>query len=244
MINSLKTRRTIRKYSDKEVNDTLLNSLLADAFRASNNGNMQTYSVVVTRSPEKKEKLAPLHFNQPCFKNAPVVLTFCADFRRFSQWCEASGAVPGYNNFLSFFSAATDALLVAQTFAVAAEDAGLGLCYLGTTNYNADGIIDALELPQLVFPITTITLGWPAETPAQPDRLDPQGLIHQETYKDVDVKALYAPKEALPEMQAFVKENGTKSLAHIFTDIRYTKPNNEFFSDALLKAIKRQGFMF
>ena len=101
-----------------------------------------------------------------------------------------------------------------------------------------------MELPQLVFPITTITLGWPAETPAQPDRLDPSGLIHQETYKDVDVKALYAPKEALPEMQAFVKENGTKSLAHIFTDIRYTKPNNEFFSEALLKAIKRQGFIF
>lgn len=243
-MNTLKTRRSIRKYSNKEVSDELLNSLLTDAFRASNTGNMQAYSVIVTRSAEQKEKLSPLHFNQPCLKSAPVVLTFCADFRRFSRWCKESGAEPGYNNYLSFYSATIDSMLVAQTFAVAAEEAGLGLCYLGTTNYTADGIIDALELPQLVFPVTTITVGWPDEAPAQTDRLDPQGIIHQETYKDVDIKPLYAPKEALPEMQAFVKENGKPSLAHVFTDVRYTKASNEFFSDALLKAIKRQGFIF
>lgn len=243
-MDSLRNRKSIRKYSNKEVSEELLNSLLTDAFRASNTGNMQTYSVIVTRSEQQKEKLLPFHFNQPSIKTAPVVLTFCVDFRRFSRWCVESGAEPGYNNFLSFYSATIDSMLAAQTFAVAAEDAGLGLCFFGTTNYNAEGIIDALELPELVFPVTTVTVGWPAENPSQSDRLDPLGLIHQETYKDVDVKALYATKEALPEMQAFVKENGKPSLAHVFTDVRYTKANNEFFSDALLKAIKRQGFVF
>lgn len=240
---TLKERRTIRKYSSKKVSDELLNALLADSFRASNTGNMQTYSVIVTRSAEQKKKLSPLHFSQPMIMEAPVVLTFCADFRRFSRWCEENGAVPGYDNMLSLISASTDALLVAQTFALAAEAIGLGLCYLGTVNYNTQGIIDVLKLPKLVFPVATITLGWPAEEPAQTDRLDPQGLIHQETYKEVDVKKLYAPKEALPEMQAFVKENNKPSLAHVFTEVRYTKANNEHFSADLLQAMKNQGFL-
>ncbi|MBP5708181.1 MAG: nitroreductase family protein, partial [Bacteroidales bacterium] len=138
MINNiLNTRRTIRKYSSKPIDDALLEDLLTKGCRASNTGNMQAYSIIVTRDEEKKKELAPCHFNQPMVVGAPVVLTFCADFNRFSKWCLERNAVPGYDNFLSFFSASIDALLVAQTVAVAAEEAGLGLCYLGTTTYTA-----------------------------------------------------------------------------------------------------------
>ena len=66
---------------------------------------------------------------------APVLLTFCADFNRFNKWCLLNNAVPGYDNFLSFMTAAIDALLVAQTVCIAAEARGLGICYLGTTTY-------------------------------------------------------------------------------------------------------------
>ena len=113
-------RLSIRKYSDKPLSDSLLNDLLEKSFRASNTGNMQTYSVIVTRSEEKKKALAPFHFNQPMICGAPVVLTFCADFYRFSQWCKARNAEPCYNNFLSFISATIDATIVAQTFAMLA----------------------------------------------------------------------------------------------------------------------------
>ena len=85
---SLKQRRTIRKYQQKDISSDLLNDLLETSFRASTVGNMQVYSVVVTRDAECKAKLAPAHFNQPMVQTAPVVLTFCIDLRRFSKWCE------------------------------------------------------------------------------------------------------------------------------------------------------------
>ena len=109
------TRRTIRKYADRAVSEELLNRLLTEAARTQTMGNLQLYSVVVTRDTAMKERLAPAHFNQPMVKEAPVVLTVCADFNRTSVWARNRKAEPGYNNFLSFINAATDALLYTQT---------------------------------------------------------------------------------------------------------------------------------
>lgn len=242
---SIKNRRTIRKYKQDDVPAALLNELLEESFRASTMGNMQLYSVVVTRNAEMKSRLAPAHFNQPMVTSAPVVLTFCADFNRFSKWCEQRKAVPGYNNFISFLNAATDALLVTQNFCTLAEEAGLGICYLGTTIYNPDQIIDLLELPELVVPVATITVGYPDECPEQPDRLPVQGIIHEEKYQDYTpsmIDQIYAYKEALLENKHFVEINHTETLAQIFTNIRYKKADNEFMSEGLKKVLKRQGF--
>lgn len=84
---TINTRRTIRKYADKDVDQQLLNRLLTEAARTQTMGNLQLYSVVITRSKEGKETLAPAHFNQPMVTQAPVVLTICADFRRTTRWC-------------------------------------------------------------------------------------------------------------------------------------------------------------
>ncbi len=241
----MKQRRTIRQYQEKDVSPEVLNELMEIACRASTVGNMQTYSVVVTRDAAMKERLAPAHFNQPMVKKAPVVLTFCVDLNRFSKWCEQRQASPGYNNLQWFVTGAIDALLVAQTFCVAAEERGLGICYLGTTTYNPDQLIDVLNLPELVFPITTITLGWPDEMPEQVDRLPLEAILHQETYHDYskdDIDRLYAYKESLPENKKFVEENAKETLAQVFTDIRYKKADNEHFSNVLWKMLKKQGF--
>lgn len=246
MIDSIRERRTIRKYTSEDISQELLNSLLKESFRASTMGGMQLYSVIVTREAEMKERLAPTHFNQPMVKNAPVVLTFCADFRRFSEWCNLREATPGYDNFLSFMNAATDALLVAQTFCTLAEDAGLGICYLGTTIYNSDKIIDILKLPELVFPITTITVGYPAEMPDQVDRLPFESLIHNETYKDYtssDIDSIYEYKESLDENKKFVEDNAKSTLAQVFTEVRYTKDANEAISKNLMESLRKQGFV-
>ena len=79
---NLNKRTSIRKYAPREVSDELLYRLLREAERTQTMGNLQLYSVVITRSEKQKEALAPAHFNQPMVKGAPVVLTFCADFRR------------------------------------------------------------------------------------------------------------------------------------------------------------------
>lgn len=242
---SLKLRKTIRKYQQKDIPADLLNDLLESAFRASTVGNMQVYSVVVTRDASRKARLAPAHFNQPMVTEAPVVLTFCIDLNRFCKWCRLRKAEPGYNNFEWFVTGAVDALLAAQTFCVAAEERGLGICYLGTTTYNPHLIIEALELPQLVFPIATVTVGWPAENPDQVDRLPLEALVHEEVYHDYsadDINRLYAYKESLSENKEFVRENGKETLAQVFTDVRYTKKDAEAMSELLWNVMKKQGF--
>ena len=199
---NLLTRRSIRKYSDQAVSDELLNRLMNEAARTQTMGNLQLYSVVVTRSAEMKAKLAPAHFNQPMVTEAPVVLTICADFNRTSSWARCRKAEPGYNNFLSFMNAAIDALLYTQTLCNLMDEEGLGYCYLGTTVYQPQQIIDLLHLPQLVMPVATLTVGWPAEQPPLSDRLPLESFVHQERYSDYladDIDRYYGYKESLPE---------------------------------------------
>lgn len=246
MLDILNDRRTIRKYTEKDVSEELLNELLNAACRASTTGTMQVYSVIETRSQEMKEKLSPCHFNQPMVKEAPVLLTFCADFNRFNHWCRQRKAEPGYDNFLSFITASIDAIIAAQTLCVAAEAKGLGICYLGTTTYMAGKIIEILELPAGVVPVTTITLGWPAEKPEQTDRLPLNAVLHKEKYCDYteqDIDRIYAEKEARADSRQFVKENDKETLAQVFTEVRYKKEDNETFSKLLIKVLEEQRFL-
>lgn len=243
---SIQNRTSIRKYSSREVSDELLNRLLEEAERTPTMGNLQLYSVVITRSEEGKKALAPAHFNQPMVTGATVVLTICADYRRTTLWAENRKAHPGYDNILSFMNAATDALLFTQTFCNLAEEEGLGTCFLGTTVYMPKMIIDTLKLPKLVMPVATITLGWPDEQPALSERLPLRSIIHQEAYEDYTPEKIddfYAEKENLEVNKEFVRINHVETLAQVFTDIRYTKKDCETMSKGLLDALKNQGFL-
>ncbi len=237
---------SIRKFKIKPVESALLKGILYSGTRVSTTGNMQLYSIISTTREETKKKLLPLHFNQEMVLEAPVVLTFVADFNRFTRWCHLNNAKPGYSNFLSFFTAAIDTLLAAQNVSVAAENQGLGICYLGTTTYNAKEIIDVLNLPKLTFPVTTIALGYPDEQPELTDRIPVEGIIHDDTYSDYtedQIKKLYDFKENLKSSKQFTEENQKETLAQVFTEIRYKKEDNVFFSDKMLKTLKAQGFM-
>lgn len=239
-------RTSIRKYANRPVDDALLNRLLEEAERTQTMGNLQLYSVVVTRSEEMKRLLSPAHFNQPMVTQAPVVLTFCADYHRTTEWALQRKGHPGYDNFLSYQNAATDALLYCQRFCDLAEAEGLGLCFLGTTVYQPQQIIDVLHLPRLVMPVATITLGWPDEHPEATERLPLSAIRHDETYQPVTAETInrdYAAKEAFPANQEFVRINQTETLAQIFTDIRYTATDCRSMSVGLLDSLRRQGFL-
>ena len=127
-----------------------------------------------------------------------------------------------------------------------AEAQGLGCCYLGTTLYNPEPIIDVLNLPALVMPVATITLGWPDECPELSDRLPLKSILHEETYQQYTSEAIdeyYCPKEDLEVNKNFVEINKKETLAQVFTDVRYTKEGNEVFSKNLLNALVRQKFL-
>ena len=246
MSDAIFQHKTIRKYKNNTIDDSILNKILQAGIRASNTGNMQVYSIVVTKNQSKKEKLWEQHFKQDMVKQAPVVLTFCADFNRFNKWCEQRNAKPGYDNFLSFYTASVDVIIAAQNVAIAAETEGLGICYLGTTNYTADKIIDILNLPKGVVPVTTLVVGYPDENPGLTPRLPEEAVIHYETYKDFseeDINRIYEETENSEFTKQLIDENKTENLAQIFTDKRYTKTNNIHFSNVLMDVLKKQGFL-
>lgn len=245
MIREIFEHRSIRSYKADAIPDDVMTRLLEAGSRASNTGNMQIYSIIVTTDPAIKEELSPCHFNQPMVKQAPAVLTFCADVRRFSMWCRQNGAEPGYDNFVWFINGATDALLASQNVSLAAESEGLGICYLGTTVYTADKIAEILRLPTGVVPVTTVVMGYPDSVPPLTDRLPLEGVVHYQRYKDYtpeDITGIWRQREASEETQKLLEINKMPNLATIFTKSRYKTEDNLTFSRKYFETLKKQGF--
>ena len=237
--------RSIRKFCSTPIPEELLQEILAAASRASTCGNMQLYSLVVTRDAALRAKLAPCHFNQPMVTQAPCVVTVCADVHRFSMWCEQRDADPAYDNFAWFLNASTDALLAAQNLCVEAEMNGLGICYLGTTIYTAGMIAEILELPKGVIPVTTIVLGYPDESPELTDRLPLEAVVHYEKYTDytaAEIDDLWAEREESEQTKRLLEENGLPNLAQIFTQRRYVREDNLSISNSYFALLKEKGF--
>lgn len=234
-----------RKFRPTPIPAETLRDCLEAATRASTCGNMQLYSLVVTREEALRERLAPCHFNQPMVREAPCLVTVCADVHRFSMWCEQREAEPAYDNFAWFLNASTDALLAAQNFCIEAELHGLGICILGTTIYTAAEIARILELPKGVIPLTTIVVGYPDESPVLTDRLPLEAVVHYEKYTDytaAEIDELWAEREESAETKRLLEENGLPNLARIFTERRYVRRDNLAISQSYFALLKEKGF--
>jgi len=239
------SHRSIRAYKPDPIPDEILDRVLEAAARASNTGNMQLYSLIVTTDATLREQLAPCHFNQPMVRQAPVIVTCCADIRRFSLWCRQRGAKPEYDNFLWFVSATIDAMLATQNLILEAEHHGLGICVLGTTLYTAERIAAVLEIPRGVIPVTSVVLGWPDEAPPLTDRLPTEAVVHRERYRDYTperIDALWADREASEETLNLLRVNDLPNLARVFTEKRYPGRDNIAFSEAYRAALEKQFF--
>ncbi len=245
MIDTIFQHRSIRKYKSDAIPEEVLDRVLQAGSRASTTGNMQVYSMVVTQDQEIRKQLWESHFKQGMVLQAPVHITFSADFNRFNKWCRQRKAEPGYDNFLSFYTASIDALLASQNVVLEAEANGLGACYLGTATYMADRIIDILELPEDVVPVAAIVLGYPDETPDLTERLPMRAVVHKDKYQDYseeDINTIYKEREASELSATLLEENNKETLAQVFTDNRYTKKDNIHFSKQFLEVIRKQGF--
>lgn len=239
------TRRTVRKYDpSRDVPESEIMKMLEAAAQAPNTGNMQIYSVIITKSETQKAALSPAHFNQPSVKGASAVLTFCIDLNRFNRWCQINDAIPGMNNLQGFTWGVIDTTIFAQQFCTIAEINGLGTCYLGTTTYNAEAIAKVLALPEGVIPVITLTVGYPAENPEVSDRLPIEAIAHHEQYHLADaseINEIYHAKEQLPSSLKFIEENGKENLAQVYAEVRYPRDANEKFSHIYKEFLKNQG---
>lgn len=241
------SRRTIRRYdTDREIKPAEIAEIIDLARMAPNTGNMQLTSVVATTEPARLAALAREgHFNQPAAAGASAILTFCIDVRRFGRWCRLHGTESGLGNLEGLVWTAIDTAVFAQQFVTIAEMRGMGTCYLGTTTYNADAISRLLKLPEGVLPLISVSLGWPAEEGDAKQRLPLNAVMHTEEYNDPtdeEILEIYRPTESHPDSVRFVAENGVKSLAHLFTQVRYPRESAEAFSKLYLEAVRRAGF--
>ncbi len=254
VIQQILNHRSIRKYKSDPIPEVLLQEILQAGIRTSSSGNMQTYSIIVTRDQQLRERLLEPHMGQKMVVDAPVFLTFCADFNRMRQWLKRNHAADNFDNFFSFLIGAIDAILVSQTVALAAESRGLGLCYLGSTLANADAIGNILGLPKNVVPVTGFSLGYPGEQPDLRDRLPFSSLVHWETYKDYtdqEIQNIYEERE-IKGWQRYMKskwlreqveEKGVENLAQLYTEVKYTRTSHQEFSRKLLTYLENQEFM-
>ena len=254
VIETIHQHRSIRKYKPDPIPEGLLTRILEAGIRASSSGNMQTYSIIVTRDKGLREQLYKAHFDQNMVLEAPVLLTFCADFHRMRQWLRISHAPDNFDNFMSFMIAAIDAILVSQNVALAAESEGLGICYLGSTFSNCDQVGRILQLPENVIPVVGFTIGYPNESPALRDRLPLDGLVHQETYQDYSderIVEVYREREvkgwerymSYPRLRKLINDSGVENLAQVYTEVKYSRRSHQEFSKKVLNYLKQQDFM-
>lgn len=251
---TLHSHRSIRAYKPDPVPDELVNKILAAGIRASSSGNMQTYSIIVTRDRALREELYTAHMEQDMVLDAPVLLTFCADFHRMRLWLHQGKAPDNFDNFMSFLIAAIDATLVSQNVAVAAESLELGICYMGSTLANCDQIGRILHLPPNVVPVVGYSLGYPDEDPTPRDRLPLDGLVHQETYQDYDderIAEIYNERNfkgwerymSFPRLRRMIENSDVENLAQIYTKLKYTRESHQGYSQSVLDYLAEQDFM-
>jgi nitroreductase len=252
----MQSHRSIREFTSQPLPPGLVDRVLEQALAGtSSSGNLNLISVVKTQDAARKATLHELHGRQPMVLQAPLVLTFCADSFRTREWLAQRGARLGFADLVSWHTAAFDAMILSQTAALAFESHGLGICYMGTTLFSMRGIADFLELPTHCLPVTSLVVGWPAEAPAQRDRLPPVAWIHDERYQRPsaeDIDARFSQREVRgrerylsmgPEMAALWAEHGIASLAQYYTSkIKYDPDRFAEFSAEIEALLAERGF--
>lgn len=181
-IEQIHRHASVRDYKPDPVPLDLVEVIVAAGQRSSTSSNLQTYSVVAVADASKRARLAELCGNQKQIVQAPVFLAWCADLSRLERVCR----VRGYDQVTAYVEnwlvAAVDAALAMQTAALAAESLGLGMCYIGAIRNHPEKVIDLLGLPSLAFPISGMTLGWPAVESFIRPRLPLGAVLHWDRY--------------------------------------------------------------
>ncbi len=252
----LASHRSIRKYKPDPIDRGLIEKVCHEAIiGASSSGNLNCVSIVLTRDLERRQRLFELHSEQEMILQAPLALTFCADWWRTREWLRQRGARDNFNNFLGYHVGAFDAMILAQNVCLGFENEGLGICYMGTTLFQLREIGELLGLPETCIPVTTIVAGYPDESPAKRDRLPLNAFLHDETYRmptPAEIDEVYAEREvrgwerymSFPELAEMAKEKGITSLAQFYTsEIKYSP---EFFaacSEDIRKVLEEKGFL-
>ncbi|HCT62751.1 MAG TPA: nitroreductase [Erysipelotrichaceae bacterium] len=192
ILESLYQRKSCRVFTDEPVSADLKQELILAAMQAPTAGNMHLYSIIDITDQTIKDQLAESCDHQAFIAKAPLVFVFCADYHR--AWM-------GMKTFINqearkpetgdMFLAMSDALICAQNMVVAAQGLGLGSCYIGDILENYEYHRDLLKLPEAVWPIGMLVLGYPTQHQLdrkKPKRFEPGFVVHSNHYASLSIE--------------------------------------------------------
>ena len=168
---ALLDRRVTRRYKPDAVPEPLLETLLAAAQSAPAKSDLQQYSVVVMRDPARIKRIADWIGTMDWICQAPVFLVWCGDMRRGQRMCDMHDMPHANNNLDTFLNTAVDCALAMAQFMAAADAAGLGTCPISYVRSHIERVTPLLGLPEGVFPVAGLTLGWPEARRAEALRM-------------------------------------------------------------------------
>jgi nitroreductase len=200
VIDLLKSHRSIRKYTETPIEDTMVESIIRAGLSAATSSNLQGTTVVRVRNPETRAAIAKLAGGQAQVENAAAFFIWCADLHRSSVACEMAGGEFSEGMTEHFMIATVDCALAAQNAVVAAESLGLGICYIGGIRNDPQQVADLLDLPDQVYPVFGLSLGWPDQDPDLKPRLPLSVTLKEERYDEThDVEGIEAYDEEMRE---------------------------------------------
>jgi len=182
LIDVMRQHRSIRSFTGQAVPDHLLQEIIMAAQFASTSNFVQAYTIIQVTDQEKRKKIAELAGPQPWVEQCPLFLVFCADLKRARKACRKHGVSMASGYTEQFIIATVDAALVAQNTLLAAESLGLGGVYIGGIRNDPQLVCELLAIPDLVYPVFGMCLGYPAEMPEQKPRLPLEIILRKDSH--------------------------------------------------------------
>ncbi|MCM0614186.1 oxygen-insensitive NADPH nitroreductase [Marinobacter sediminum] len=191
-IELLNSHRSIRKFTDQKIPRELFRELIRAGQSAATSNHVQAYSVIHVVKPENRQKIAELAGGQTYVAECSDFLVFCADMKRSTEAAERAGAEVVRGMTEQLVVASVDTALMAQNVAIAAESEGLGLCYIGGIRNDPGEVSEILHLPEHVYPVFGMCLGYPDQDPEVKPRLPVETILKEDYYQDEQDQAQVA----------------------------------------------------
>ncbi|RKX26268.1 MAG: hypothetical protein DRP45_03960 [Candidatus Zixiibacteriota bacterium] len=238
-IRLLLERSTCRSFTDRKVPPEILRQVLEAGDHAATGGNLQPYSIIKVENAETRKKLAEWN-SQDFIATAPVNLMFCLDWRRLQRWAELEDApFTATASFRHFWISFQDCIIAAQNICTAADAMDLGSVYIGTVTESIRKTCELLELPQGVFPVVLLCIGYPKRRPAPRKKLGVDTIVHNEKYHELpDDELLRAFDRKYPDLKVEPTDERLDDISRVCR-----KVHSQGLATRCIEKIRRRGYI-
>lgn len=235
----LHERASCRSFSDRKIEPEVLHGILEAGIHAPTGGNLQPYSIIKIEDQDTKRKLADMCI-QDFIGSAPIDLLFCIDWHRLRRWAELEMApFSATNSFRHFWISFQDTIIAAQNICTAADACGLGSVYIGTIVDYFREMRVMFQLPDGVFPVVLLCLGYPKGKRQPRKKLGVNAVVHDEKYHELDDKDLHKVfEQKYPDVQIELNERRLETIYEVCKAV-----HSKEFADKCLASIKERGFI-